>query len=238
MRLHVVLVVLLFAGATSTHLHAQYVSTWDADADGDNLISVIDLVALLSVFGEAGADCVGIFDSQYECAGSHDACGVSNGTGVGADTDGVCDDVDPCVGALDACSLCNGPAPSIPVMDQVIYVIDSLFVPPLGTWYVFSNAVDTLYTYACPVLGCMDPAATNSNPSAVVDDSSCLYGIAQCGGASTGTFDGYTYSLVGIGTQCWFAENHRSDTYRNGDAIPGNLSDPQWTSTYSGAQAV
>jgi uncharacterized protein (TIGR02145 family) len=43
---------------------------------------------------------------------------------------------------------------------------------------------------------------------------------------------------VAIGTQCWFAENLRSDTYRNGDAIPGNLSYAQWTSTTSGAQAV
>jgi uncharacterized protein (TIGR02145 family) len=43
---------------------------------------------------------------------------------------------------------------------------------------------------------------------------------------------------VAIGTQCWFAENLRSDTYRNGDAIPGNLTDAQWTSTSSGAQTV
>jgi uncharacterized protein (TIGR02145 family) len=43
---------------------------------------------------------------------------------------------------------------------------------------------------------------------------------------------------VAIGTQCWFAENLRSDNYRNGDAIPGNLTDAQWTSTSSGAQTV
>jgi uncharacterized protein (TIGR02145 family) len=43
---------------------------------------------------------------------------------------------------------------------------------------------------------------------------------------------------VGIGTQCWFAENLCSDNYRNGDAIPGNLTDAQWTSTSSGAQTV
>jgi uncharacterized protein (TIGR02145 family) len=84
----------------------------------------------------------------------------------------------------------------------------------------------------------MDANAANFNPLAVIEDGSCTYGPAQCGGASTVTFDGHTYALVAIGTQCWFAENLRSDTYRNGDAIPGNLSDAQWTSTSSGAQTV
>ena len=59
-----------------------------------------------------------------------------------------------------------------------------------------------------------------------------------CGGSTAVTFDGHTYALVGIGTQCWFKENLRSDNYRNGDAIPGNLTDSQWTSTSSGAQTV
>jgi uncharacterized protein (TIGR02145 family) len=52
------------------------------------------------------------------------------------------------------------------------------------------------------------------------------------------TFDGHTYDLVQIGTQCWFKQNLRSDNYRNGDPIPGNLTDTPWTSTNSGAQAV
>jgi uncharacterized protein (TIGR02145 family) len=89
------------------------------------------------------------------------------------------------------------------------------------------------------VSGCTDNNATNFNPSATEDDGSCvLPGPAQCGGASTVTFDGHTYALVGIGTQCWFKENLRSDNYRNGDPIPGNLTDSQWTSTTSGAQTV
>jgi uncharacterized protein (TIGR02145 family) len=59
-----------------------------------------------------------------------------------------------------------------------------------------------------------------------------------CKGSTAVTFDGHTYALVGIGTQCWFKENLRSDTYRNGDAIPGCLNDSQWISTESGAQAA
>jgi uncharacterized protein (TIGR02145 family) len=88
------------------------------------------------------------------------------------------------------------------------------------------------------VLGCTDSSATNYSTTATEEDGSCTYGPAQCGGAATVTFDGHTYALVAIGTQCWFAENLRSDNYRNGDAIPGNLSDAQWTSTSSGAQTV
>ena len=231
--------VLIFLGmCQSVALQAQYVSTWDPDADGDDVIGVNDLLALLGVFEEVDSDGDGIFDSQDDCMGVYDACGVCNGMGVDSDADGVCDDVDPCVGALDACGVCNGPGPNFPVIDEIVYVTDSLFVPPLGTWYVFSYAVDTLYTYVCPVQGCTDATAINFNPAAVIEDGSCTYGPDQCGGASTVTFDGHTYNLVGIGNQCWFQENLRSDHYRNGDAIPGNLSNSQWASTPSGAQAV
>jgi uncharacterized protein (TIGR02145 family) len=124
------------------------------------------------------------------------------------------------------------------VIDEIVFMTDSVYLPPLQQWYVFSYAVDTLYTFVCPVQGCTDASAANFNPLAVIEDGSCTYGPAQCGGATTVTFDGHTYALVAIGTQCWFAENLRSDNYLNGDAIPGNLSDAQWTSTTSGAQTV
>jgi uncharacterized protein (TIGR02145 family) len=56
----------------------------------------------------------------------------------------------------------------------------------------------------------------------------------QCSDVS---FDGYTYKVVKIGTQCWFAENLRSEHYNNGDRIPGALSDATWSTTKAGAQA-
>jgi uncharacterized protein (TIGR02145 family) len=59
-----------------------------------------------------------------------------------------------------------------------------------------------------------------------------------CAVATAVTYHGHTYPLVAIGSQCWFQENLRTASYRNGDAIPGNLSNSQWTSTTSGAQAV
>jgi uncharacterized protein (TIGR02145 family) len=61
---------------------------------------------------------------------------------------------------------------------------------------------------------------------------------SPCGSESTVTFDGYTYDLIAIGDQCWFAENLRTEHYTNGDAISANLSDSEWSTTTSGAVAV
>jgi uncharacterized protein (TIGR02145 family) len=58
-----------------------------------------------------------------------------------------------------------------------------------------------------------------------------------CSGAEVVRFDGYAYPTVAIGAQCWFKENLRSDNYRNGDPIPGNLTNAQWKSASLGAQA-
>ena len=220
--------------------------TADADADGvcdtnDPCVGALDACGVCNGPGAVyTCGCADIPAGDCDCAGNQlDALGVCGGPCTAdADADGTCDDADPCVGTLDVCGVCNGPGPSVPVIDQIIFVTDSIYVPPLASWYVFTYATDTLYTYVCPVLGCTDSSATNFNPSAAIDDSSCLYGPAQCSGLSTVTFDGHTYALVGIGTQCWFAENLRSDNYLNGDPIPGNLSDAQWTSTSSGAQTV
>jgi hypothetical protein len=93
-----IVIALILAIAFSAPMHAQVVPTWDPDSDGDNLITVDDLLALLSVFVETDLDDDGIFDSQDDCIGSNDACGVCNGTGVDVDSDVVCDIVDPCEG--------------------------------------------------------------------------------------------------------------------------------------------
>lgn len=52
------------------------------------------------------------------------------------------------------------------------------------------------------------------------------------------SYQGYDYATVLIGEQCWFAENLRSENYRNGDAIPTGLDDGEWASTNGGAVAV
>ena len=76
-----------------------------------------------------------------------------------------------------------------------------------------------------------------------LQDFLSTYGLAfeatstewSCGEAIT--YAGVGYSTVQIGGQCWFAENLRTTTYLNGEAIPQNLSDADWTGTTSGAMA-
>jgi len=55
----------------------------------------------------------------------------------------------------------------------------------------------------------------------------------QCGDPLE--YQGYDYETVQIGDQCWFAENLRAENYKNGDFIPANLDNSEWTSTTSGA---
>ena len=51
-------------------------------------------------------------------------------------------------------------------------------------------------------------------------------------------YQGYDYETVQIGEQCWFAENLRSENYKNGDAIEATLSNGDWASISFGAVAV
>ena len=182
---------------------------YNPDQNFDNAISITDLLGLLALFEQ-----------------------------VDADNDGIWNVVDECHGLVDACGVCNGPGATVPVWGEVVYVTDSTFVESCGIWHTFTFPVDTLVTYVCPVPGCTNSNALNFNASANVDDGSCMFPPPQCAGVAAITFDGNTYPLVGIGNQCWFKENLRSDNYRNGDPIPGDLNNSQWLAVTSGAQAV
>ena len=69
-----------------------------------------------------------------------------------------------------------------------------------------------------------------------LQDFLSTYGLAFEATASTWScgdpigYAGVDYSTVQIGDQCWFAENLRTTTYLNGDAIPRD-----WISTTSGS---
>ena len=59
--------------------------------------------------------------------------------------------------------------------------------------------------------------------------------VGQCG--LPVEYQGYDYQTVLIGNQCWFAENLRSQNYRNGDPIEGGLNQEEWGSTQTGAMS-
>ena len=106
--------------------------------------------------------------------------------------------------------------------------------------YLQYNASANTDDGSCTTLvvnGCTDPDYTEYDASANVDDGSCTT-LAQASTCSEVEMDGYTYSVVEIGDQCWFSENLRSTVYGNGDVIPAGLTDGLWYATNAGATAV
>ena len=65
-----------------------------------------------------------------------------------------------------------------------------------------------------------------------------LLGCERKDGCSSPSFDNYTYDVVKIGEQCWFAENLRNAQFRNGEAISGELNGAAWASTDEAAQTI
>ena len=51
-------------------------------------------------------------------------------------------------------------------------------------------------------------------------------------------YQGYDYETVQIGEQCWFAENLRTDSFRDGSPIQGDLSDSDWQSVSLAGEAA
>ena len=58
----------------------------------------------------------------------------------------------------------------------------------------------------------------STEPSAVTQPAQC----------SLVSYQGYDYSTVKLGEQCWFAENLRSEYYRNADKILHVQDDKRW----------
>lgn len=221
----------------ATESNGQNSCGWNPDSNGDFAITVADLLALLGVFEEVDLDQDGIWDSVDDCIGQYDECEVCNGNGTDLDSDGICDFIDPCVGTYDICGVCNGPGPTYPVFESVEWATDSVFVDAINDWVVISIPVDTIYSFVCEVIGCMDPIASNFNVAAVIPSQDCLYGPPECDSLSFVHFQGHRYDLVAIGDQCWFDENLRSTAYRNGDPIPGDLPIQSWSTTIEGARS-
>ena len=90
---------------------------------------------------------------------------------------------------------------------------------------------------------CETSIPTDSNLDGCTDLNDLMDLLAAYGDCAVSEFtcgdpleyQGYDYETVLIGEQCWFAENLRAENYRNGDAIPADLSDSEWAGTVEGA---
>ena len=86
-----------------------------------------------------------------------------------------------------------------------------------------------------------DPDFDDNGEFTVMDLTGMLTWFGGCAPTllcESPTMDGYTYDVVQIADQCWFAENLRTTVYDNGDVISAGLTDGEWTSTTTGATAV
>ena len=77
-----------------------------------------------------------------------------------------------------------------------------------------------------------DETAT-SNATTVTFSITDVVEYPPCNGP---TFEGYTYDVVQIGTQCWFAENLRTTVYADGSPIPEVTGYWAWASLSTGAR--
>jgi len=88
-----------------------------------------------------------------------------------------------------------------------------------------------------------DTLWTGGGPGSIVlpGNATCdtMYiSVTGCGGLTTLTYNGYTYDLVEIGGQCWFAENLQTTKYSDGSPIdyPGT-NNTAWQNNTTGAYA-
>ena len=103
-----------------------------------------------------------------------------------------------------------------------------------SSFYTEYNASANTDDGSCVTLvveGCTDAAAANYDPAANTDDGSCA-----SNSCSSIEFDDYTYSVVEIGDQCWFAENLRTTVYADDSSIPQVTGSTAWTGLSTGAR--
>ena len=94
----------------------------DSDLDGDGVVGTGDLLLLLTEFGGSFPD---------------------------ADSDGICDDNDDCVGEIDECGVCNGLGPTVPIIESIQILYDSVYAPQIDQWLVFEVGADTTFSFEC-----------------------------------------------------------------------------------------
>ena len=113
---------------------------------------------------------------------------------------------------------------------------------------IFYGCMDPAYTEydatantddgSCATLvveGCMDPAYIEYDETANTDDGSCQCLIVDPACVSP-TMDGYSYEVVQMGCQCWFAENLRTTVYADGTPIPEVTDVVEWSGISTGAR--
>ena len=171
-------------------------------------------------------------DCQQDCAGTWggsaivDDCGVCSGDDTGHESNSDMDCAQECFGihVVDDCSQCVLPEDYNISMDCFGTCFGIAFENECGC----VDGETGLAANFC--YGCTDLGADNYNPDATVNDGSCAYSCID--------IDGNSYEAVQIGNQLWMAENLKVTHYNNGDPIPTEYSNMEWSFLLTGAYAV
>ena len=147
-------------------------------------------------------------------------CGVSD-----QDADGICDNSDNCTNRL---------ATNYADVNNVECITPGC-TDPIYTEYYSEATIDDGSCATLAVGGCTNPAYSEHNPAANTDDGSCQT-LLGCTNLDVASMDGYSYGLMAIGDQCWFAENLRTTLYADGSAIPEVSDDTAWEGLSTGAR--
>ena len=138
------------------------------DGSGDGSVGTPDLLGLLTQYGQSitDDDGDGLCDDADDCvdfqacnyaANPTEPCSYIDNLGIcggscfsDEDNDGICDDEDDCVGEYDECGVCNGPGPTVPVIESIEVLYDSLYAEQIDQWLVFEVGADTTFSFTCP----------------------------------------------------------------------------------------
>ena len=193
---------------STLHLHGQHAPESpplsNPDLNQDGVVDVLDLVGLLNLFDRTDLDRDGVWDSQDDCVGWYDVCGV-----------------------------CNGPGPTQTEIVAIEARLDSIRIEQTGEWFVFQTGNDTLYRAVCDNPGCTDPLALNFDRLANVSlPETCAYprGEDACGGKTAIVYQEELYPIHPVGNQCWFSEDLRSAHFQDGSPIPVAIKADLWSS--------
>ena len=135
--------------------------------------------------------------------------------------------------------------------DQLVYTITATAAWPAPTFAIGGTDFDagslSLDASSGDVTLTVDPViATQSSYSFTVtatdaaDNTSAATTVtfSIVGSCSSVTYNGHLYATVQIGTQCWFAENLRTEKYNTGATIATGLDNALWSVTWNGAVTV
>ena len=75
-----------------------------------------------------------------------------------------------CDGEYDECGVCNGSGPSIPIIESIEILYDSVYAEPIDEWFVLKSVQTLLFSRLLVIEGCTNENAFNFDNAANSDN--------------------------------------------------------------------